>query len=731
MFDLEKRKDDTLIDPDGNYQVKLNEYLFEKLSSGSRSSFGIRMAEDLGIYNGTQWDDTDANSQLAQGWNALPDYEATACIEQLIAVLTSKDPRWAATGRENSDITQANFIADLMTYIWDVSHGGLELKQSVKDYEVKGIGAVMPYIDPNADFGRGEIYIKSIDPQYLYISEDATDPLTKTATHKIYSVVFTGEQIQAMYPKINLKEAKKDISNLPITGKYNPEETVYKPSDTDHSNYRVIDRYSKILVPYYNVYDPFMDKEYNLTEDEYKEFAKQPAIIETTSTTIRYITDPYELEQQEKIIEQFGYVYHYRLNGDKPEMIPGYETHGAIRNSTVQLEETTTGALLEDGSIAWSKYSAVRIQNVLSIGGQLVYDKILPVDSHPIVTFMCNHNRNPFPMSNIRKVKPYIEQLIYYHSILIKHTTRSTNVTVIIGKGSGDLEQIKKKINSPQVEVIEVDWELPGAQPIVLYPQQLSNELFAHIKELKYQIQRILGSYEASDGSPEGAHPTKGGLLAMDEMRMRRAESTRKDIETALNELGSVVAQMIPEAYKGKKIIRLLRPNHAPKEVVLNDPQYNEQGLLEILNDTQMVKYDIQFVSGSMMPSNRWARAEYYMSLWQNGILRDDETILRESEIPNVEQVIEKQSYMKQLEGQLQQASEIIKDLEGQLQTKSREVIQANEKVAVEKTKTKLNQITADVQSEAKAVKAKMNIQKVLDESKRKESERRSKAKQD
>lgn len=43
--------------------------------------------------------------------------------------------------------------------------------------------------------------------------------------------------------------------------------------------------------------------------------------------------------------------------------------------------------------------------------------------------------------------------------------------------------------------------------------------------------------------------------------------------------------------------------------------------------------------------------------------------------------------------GLLQQAEEQIKDLNGQLQTKSRELIGANEKVAVEKTKSGLDKL--------------------------------------
>jgi hypothetical protein len=714
-YDLEKHTDTELKDVPEGYtkDAWISKQLFDELSSGERATFAQNMVDDVALYKGAQFSEEEAKSLKHEGWIPLSDYEATACIDQKVAALTSKQPKWTASGRENDDGKDASFVADLMAYIWDISRGNVRLKASVRHGEIKGMMAMMPYFHPYADDGKGEILIKEIDPEYLYISHDSTDPLTKDATHKMISVVQSGQVIQAQYEGVDLSKAEEAEDTTASPTNYDPHDVPQKISDIQNKKYRVIDRYSKILIPMFNVWDPYSMQEYSFTEDEYIEFAKKPAIIETSPKSVRYITEDNEVERQFKIIEEFGQVYHYVLvDKEQLQMVPGVEDRYSIPQSTVQLEVVTCGQLLEEGRIEWNKYKADRIHRVLTVGNQEVENKILNRDTHPIVTQMFNHLDNPFPMSTMRKVKDYVKQLIFYNSMLIKHTSRSTNVTLLLPKGAHDLKEIKAKLNSPSVEVIETDLELQGDKVHVIVPQQLANELFNHIKELKYQIQRIIGSYEASDGSIHGAHPTKGGLLAQDEMRMRRAEDTRKSIEEMLNELGNVVTQMIPEYYTERKAFKIAAPNGKTKEVVINDPQ--KEG--EIFNDTFNFKYNIQIVSGSMKEVLRWGKHEELIRLWELKVLRDEEPILRSSEVDNVEEIIAKQDRIAQLEQALQQREEYIKQLEGDAQTAQRALKTADRQVANAKHRADLSVMEGDLKSKVGEIKGKLEGDKKIAE---------------
>jgi hypothetical protein len=53
---------------------------------------------------------------------------------------------------------------------------------------------------------------------------------------------------------------------------------------------------------------------------------------------------------------------------------------------------------------------------------------------------------------------------------------------------------------------------------------------------------------------------------------------------------------------------------------------YLEQ-LIEKINDITVGKYDIIVVSGSTLPSNRWARFEYYMELYKSGLIDQTEVL--------------------------------------------------------------------------------------------------------
>ena len=69
------------------------------------------------------------------------------------------------TAREDSDTKLANVWKNVLEYIFDISDGQHHFKQAVHDYATTGIGYFYAYIEPEADYGRGEVmftHVKSI-----------------------------------------------------------------------------------------------------------------------------------------------------------------------------------------------------------------------------------------------------------------------------------------------------------------------------------------------------------------------------------------------------------------------------------------------------------------------------------------------------------------------------------------------------------------------------------------
>ena len=251
--------------------------------------------------------------------------------------------------------------------------------------------------------------------------------------------------------------------------------------------------------------------------------------------------------------------------------------------------------------------------------------------------------------------------------------------------------QLEEEWGRAGTAVIEFDPEL--GQPIVAGPIPLPNELYKNEADAKADIERILGIYALMQGDPSAMPQTYKGTLAIDEYGQRRIKSKRDDIEEGINQVAKVVVGFIQATYTTMKVMRLLQPNHRPKEVKINEPIYDQVSgeFLGKLNDVTVGKYDVLVVSGSTLPSNRYARFEYYMDLYKNGII-DQLEVLKQTEVANVEDVLNRKSQMQQLMTQVQSQEAQIKDLQGDLQTARRELVHARQRVEVEKFKTDLKQ---------------------------------------
>jgi len=217
--------------------------------------------------------------------------------------------------------------------------------------------------------------------------------------------------------------------------------------------------------------------------------------------------------------------------------------------------------------------------------------------------------------------------------------------------------------------------------------------LFSHFQLLISMVERELGVYAIQQGDPSQAPDTYRGTLSIEEYGQRRIKSKLDDVEGSLTQLGKVVLQLIPYVYDEERTIRLLQPNNIMKETVLNQAIANEFGtVVEKVNDVSVGQYDVQVVSGSILPTNRYALLEYYMQLYQMGII-DQVEILKKTDVADADGVMERVGMIRNLQGQLAQAQEEIKRLQGDLQTSDREAIQARKRVEVEKFGSQLDKL--------------------------------------
>ena len=683
-------------------EVKRNEELLTEYAS-VRTKWARQATEDNEYRNGMQWTKEQVNELRKRAQEPLGVNVIYPAVEQAKAMLTANSPRFQSTGREGSDVKTGQTMSDLMSWVWEQSAGNTELKQAIDDYYVKGIGAILTYSDPNADYGKGEIFIKAIDPLDLYICPSSTDPFSRDASNIIISRLFSEMTLLEMYPEfkdIIQRANESQIAPTVETINFGLEDQIiskneiqsYNMNNRDERQIEVIERYTKIRIPHYRVFDPNLNNERILSPEDFELYKLKIAYKVSNKTRDRIITDDNEVKQYEDIEKEFGNTFHLMQNPITQEqmMVKGEETAVAVKDSTTILKRMTFAELIETGNILVTEFEIDRIRQVVSAGGELMFDAILPLEDYPIVTMMNNHNRNPYPQSDVRMVKGLQAYINKIRSLIVAHASSSTNVKLLIPRGSMNRKQLEEEWGRAGTAVIEFDPEL--GQPIVAGPVPLPNELYKNEADAKADIERILGIYALMQGDTRQMPQTYKGTLAIDEYGQRRIKSKRDDIEGAVNQVAKCVLQYIQATYTVQKVIRLLQPNHKPKKVILNQPIYDEVSgeFLGKLNDVTVGKYDIVVVTGSTLPSNRYARFEYYMELYKAGIV-DQVEVLKQTDVANVEDVLNRKGQMQQMMKRLQQQDKQIKDLRGDLQTAQRETIHARQRVEVEKFKTRLS----------------------------------------
>ena len=688
--------------PEIHPEVRLTQDLFSNYSS-ARSDWSKQAAEDAEFRAGKQWSDKQVKSLRARAQEPLVVNVIHPAVEQAKAMLTANAPKFQSTGRDNSDTEVGRVFSDLMAWVWDISNGNTELKQAIDDYYVKGMGVMVAYIHPEADFGKGEVFIKSVDPLSVYFDADSQDPFCRDASNIIIAKRMTEKELIEIYPEFedNIKaSAQTSHINEESENRFGlmKEDVLPKPRkgemlDIDlERELEVFERYTKVKIPYYRVFDPLSNDEKLLTDPQYAEYREEPAVILTVSGGEQQIfTDQMNVSKFMAIHDEVGKVYHLELNPmtGQPTPVAGRENKNSIPNSYTAIDPIVKGELIDNEKIMVNKVMVTNIKQCISVGDEYLYSVVLPIEDYPVVPIMNNHHRNPYPISDVRTVRGLQEYINKLRSLIVAHASSSTNVKLLIPRGSMNKKQLEEEWGRAGTAVIEFDPEL--GQPIVAGPVPLPNELYKNEADAKADIERILGIYTFMQGDVGSAPQTFKGTVALDEYGQRRIKSKKDDIEYSVNQLARAVVGLMQYVYTSEKVIRLMQPNNKPKEVRINQNIYDEISghLMEKLNDISVGKYDIIIVSGSTLPSNRWARFEYYMQLYQSGLI-DQIEVLKQTDVADMEGVLERAGQMQKLMQQVQQQEDQIKKLQGDLQTAQRESVHDRKRVEVKEFEKKL-----------------------------------------
>tara|TARA_R100001530_G_scaffold27131_1_gene21664 strand:- start:1334 stop:3484 length:2151 start_codon:yes stop_codon:yes gene_type:complete len=664
--------------------------------SNNREKWAIQAQEDREFRLGQQWTKEQARVLKERGQAPIVVNRLHPAVEMAKALLTANRPQFRVSPREDSDNQVAQLINGLLAYMWDISDGVSVLRNVVDDYYVCGMGMMMCYQDPMKDMGKGEVCIKDIDPLDVYIDPNSRNRFADDAENIIVSRMFTKEQAKKMYPmyESKIKNATSDRqSDRPSTGREHDGKAIF-PEDVETmtdsalgktSEYvRGYERYYKEMVSRYRIHETFTGREAVMDEEEFKGYAEQPAWLIEGRPFVRKDVAQRTMQQ---LLEAHAQMMEQAQQQGVPETgLPPEPT----------IEQVTVGQFIEEGLIKVVEIQVCRVCQVVVIGDQLLYKRVMPIENYPIVPFMNIHTRTPYPMSDVRMCKDMQEYINKTRSLIIAHATTSTNVKILVPAGSVDMREFESKWSQPGV-AIEVDFDQGQPQPV--QPLPLPNELYQNEQTAKSDIDHQLGLYELMMGNSQAAPHTYKATVSIDDFGQRKIKSKLADIEAGLSRVCAVAIPLMQQLYQEEKVIRLVQPNNTTSEYLINKNYYDDfTDSVEKWNDIGIGRYDVVIVTGSTLPTNRFAQLEMYMDAYKNGII-DKEEVLKKTEIFDVEGVLMRTDTIEQLQGQLQQAQEQIKQLSGDMQTRDRENVNLKQRVEVEKFKSGLDKVSNRAQA--------------------------------
>jgi len=619
----------------------------------ARQTWDNESRYDIDFYHGNHYTSDEVDELQSRNQADVPMDRIGPAIEKFKAVLTSRSPAFTITPREDSDVKVASLWRTIMGFIWGQSNGDWQLKQAIHDYATTGMGYLYCYVDPESDFGRGDVKFTYVNPFRVYVSPNTRNRWYDDAESIILSTILTGEQVTSLYPE--LAEQENEETGEMETGIIQDLETyleedypdamnsnskkVFTPAETkeleyyERNKYQILERFYKTKVTFYRIIDMQNGEETVLSEPEYAEF----------------------VENNREQIEVNQY-----------EVIPVKQT---------------------------------RIKVCASIGQIVLYETILNTDHYPIIPFPNIFTETPYPQSDVSRARPMQRLLNKLWSLAVSHAQASGGLKLLVPLGSvEDLGQLERDWANPNA-VIEVD--STQGEPHFPAPQPLASEFYRLIQQCEFYIDFTFGLPEMMHGFSEKAPETVAGTERMIALGTERPKSKLRDLEFSINRVGQVLYNLSKGHYTYKKIFRLFNANNDITEATVNMYDNKIGTMLDIKKERHnLSQHDIRIEPGSTLPTNKWAELGVYMEAFRMGIVDRTEVLKKNPEIFDKESIMRRTEEKALLQRQIKAMEEQIKNLEGDLQTAQRESVSDRKRVEVEKFKSRLQDVASDAKAD-------------------------------
>ncbi len=640
--------------------AKKNFQLWDDIAkSNNRREFIKRWRKSESFRLGEQWTKEESENLKANGMVDYVINRLRPAYRHEKAMIMSKRPTIKLTGVRSKHTGAATEMQRLINYIWEIS-GGLHQSQRMLDYYFDGgLGILGIFPDLEADYGRGELKIEEVAPDFLFIPNYARKLQYDDAVHMFYAKPISIDAALEKYgDKRGITREVLEKNAQTATEWFNDEEVLLGP------NQDVISR---------DLRDIWGIDENTLLV----------MILEKTTK----FKAPRELVKVKNNETGSIDIFIIEFGTDMNEFLA---TKGVTDYKIGDREET----------------SVTRIRKEVTISEGIYVDtETLPISNHPYGFCVGEDTRNPFPVGDIHFNIGQQKLVNHLHSLIL-FIGQTMGVPHIIAKSS----VFRNKTHKAE---IQSNWAIPGYMPefevpanvpignaVQVIPGLAPSGIFMDLLSLN------LGHIDHSTvnplamGDPTNAPVTDRATERIGQWADMVVQLPLISIAGCFTRVFNVLAEWMPNFYTIGKLFEYIEGEKL-EEGSINMSQLESE---DMLNDITNLEAKVHVTVGSHMSTSRISDQLAYkelagihptfMKLFVRGIDNMDEDEKKEA--------LEEIDLVPKLEQQIQQMTEYVEQLEEAIGKVDTDRLQAEERIKIEQLRGNLKVVLALARQAAK-----------------------------
>ena len=204
--------------------LKLVERLLGK-AKRHRSQYDRSWPKYYRMFRGKQWDTPRPSFRHSEIVNHV-----FKSIQSTVPIQADPKPRFEFLPQEPADFELSQILNEAAQSDWERNNWGLQLLEVLYDANFYGAGLSSLYHDPDANYKAGKICYDSADPIYFYPDPDAQD-VNKKCGYVIYAEPMDVRKVKRKYPK-HAQYLKADVVDFSQSVKDLAQERRQLPNDS-------------------------------------------------------------------------------------------------------------------------------------------------------------------------------------------------------------------------------------------------------------------------------------------------------------------------------------------------------------------------------------------------------------------------------------------------------------------------------------------------------------------